>query len=1001
MQNTYSRFKLLAVISVFLFFYAIVVSAREHSTPRFILLALQQQEVHGTVTDQNGVPIPGVSVIIKGTNRGTVTNVDGEYNITAAPQGSLLFSYLGYKPSEVSIDGRREINILLVEDISSLEEVEINAGYYNTTRRESTGNISRVTAEEIQMQPVISPLQALQGRMAGVEITPGGSHPGMAFTIRIRGRNSLREDGNFPLYIIDGVPINSTPIESNSELGTSGMDPLNTLNLSNIKSVEVLKDADATAIYGSRGANGVVLITTKKGHGGRTGLEASIYTGVATVPNKLDLLNTQQYLQIRRQAFENDGIEPTTTNAFDLVLWDQERYTDWQELFFGGTSSLTNASLATSGGDENTSFRLGGSYHKQGTVYPADFDYQKITAGLNFRHVSENKKLEMDLSVNYGLDITDLVGNVDLSHNAFYLPPNAPGIFTEDGELEWQEWAEAGWENPLAGFFNTSKTQSNNLVSSLGISYKLIPGLSIKSNFGYTNLSSREIIKRPKRSYSPTSWENLDHSSLHLENGRKSWIVEPQLEYRGSVGTGNLNVLLGGTFQESDFRQFGLQGEGYVSESLIGNLTTAERIINANSQNTKYRYAAVFGRLGINWGEKYFLNFTGRRDGSSRFGPGKKVANFGAIGGAWIFSEDLFKEDRDSFLSFGKLRASYGITGNDQIGDYGYLDAYEATLGPGGLYPTQLSNPDYSWEINKKLEGAVELGFLKDHINLSVAWYRNRSSNQLIGYALPSTTGFATIQANLPATVENTGLEVELSTLNFLSKNFDWQTSFNFTLPKNELLEYPGIEQSSYANTYKVGHPLNISLLYQYEGLDPETGYYQVTDVNEDGKFDFEDRIVVQHFGREFSGGINNNITYKNLSLQFLWEFVKQDGLLTFFNAGSIGNQRAAVMGAFDDGSRYQQVSTSSQANNAYSRVLNSPFSIVDASYLRLKTFSLAYNLPSSVLQQLRLRNGKIFLNGKNLLTLTSYEGIDPEMPIGGTQFAGLRTITGGLQVQF
>ncbi len=1000
MENKYTRLKWLALIIIAGFLLFLAQAAFAGKKP-LLITSFIQQEIIGKVTDQVGLPLIGVTVMVKGSNTGTITNLEGIFQLPIPQNSTLVFSFIGYKTLEVPFNGEKKFNVTLEEDITSLGEVEINAGYYNTTRRESTGNISRITAEEIELQPVVSPLQALAGRMAGVEIVPGGDQPGMAPTIRIRGRNSIREDGNFPLYIINGVPINSTPIESNSLLGNTGIDPLNTLNLSNIESIEVLKDADATAIYGSRGANGVVLITTKKGKNQKTGLEARVYTGAATVPNRMDLLNTEQYLQLRKQAFINDQVEPDQYNAYDLVLWDQNRFTDWQDFYFGGTSSITDVNLSTSGGNENTSFRLGGSYHNQGTVYPGDFDYNKVTAGLNLNHVSKNKKLNIDLSVNYGVDNNSLVGFTDLSFNAFYLPPNAPKIFNEDGSLHWEDWAGAGLNNPLEGFFNTSTTQANNLVSSLGVSYQLIQGLTIRSNLGYTNFSSTEILKRPKRSYNPAIWESIAHSSSNLDVNRKSWIIEPQLLYTKNVGKGNLDALLGGTFQESNYISLSLQGQGYVSESLIGNLSAAESIPNAVNQNTSYRYAAIFGRLGFNWDKKYFLNLTGRRDGSSRFGPGKRLATFGAIGGAWIFSEEPLFKNNLSFLSLGKLRASYGTTGNDQIGDYGYLDAYEATIGPGGLYPTQLSNPDYSWEINKKLETALELAFLQNRINLSLSWYRNRSSNQLVGYTLPSITGFPTIQANLPATVENSGWELEANSLNLNNDNFRWQTSFNISFPKNELLSYPGIEQSSYANTFRVGSPLNIMLLYQYQGIDPETGYYSIADVNEDGRFDYEDRIVIQDLGRKFFGGINNNFTYKNFSVNFLWEFVKQEGSLSFLNPGNLSNQRDEVVQALNPGSSFQRISQSYEASVAYFDALESTFPLQDASFLRLKTFSIGYSLPSNFIQNIGLRDGKVFLTGQNLWTLTNYKGMDPEVPSGGTQFAGLQTITGGIQFNF
>ena len=960
---------------------------------------LLQQQITGTVTDQNGLPIPGVSIILKDTKRGVVTNMNGEYRITAPAKATLVFSYIGYKTRVVPIEGQEEINIQLEEDIAALGEVQINAGYYNTTRRESTGNIARVTAEEIENQPVISPLQALQGRMAGVEIIPGGSNPGTASTIRIRGINSLREEGNYPLYIIDGVPVNSAPVETNSIIGNAGLDPLNNLNVSNIESIEVLKDADATAIYGSRGANGVVLITTKTGKQRGSGLEARLYTGVTTVPNRLNLLNTQEYLEVRRLAFENDGVEPTAQNAYDLVTWDQDRYTDWQDFLFGGTAETTNANLSFSGGNDKTFFRLGGSYFSQGTVYPGDNTYNKITGNLNIDHLSEDEKLKISFSANYGVDINKLFWSNSLSSSTVLLPPNAPELFNNDGSLNWEEWAVADLENPLAGYYNRGRTETRNLLSNLGLSYQILNSLKIRLNAGYTYYESQELMKRPGRSYNPSAGE--PNNSFHLNSDRKSWILEPQLIFNQYFGDFNLDVIIGGTFQENTNSQVRYQGAGYVTESLIGNLDAAEQVINASSQTNQYRYAAAFARIGTNWKKKVFINFTGRRDGSSRFGPKNRFSNFGAIGAAWIFSEEELIENALPLLSFGKLRGSYGTTGNDQIGDYGYLDAYQATPGPGGLYPVSLANPSFSWEVNKKLEVALELGFLEDKLNLAISWYRNRSSNQLVGYPLPAITGFNTVQANLPATVENSGWELELSSINLNLDNFRWQTSLNFSVPKNSLVSYPNIEQSSYANTYRIGHPVNISLLYRYEGIDPETGLYRIADINGDGSFDYEDRVVIQDLTREYYGGINNNLSFKNFSLQFLLQYVKHEGMASFFNAGRPTNQRRVVLDALNSNGDIQRISQLPAFNQAYSNALNSNLPIQDASFLRLKTFSLGYNLPESLLKSFLLTKGKIFLTGQNLFTISPYEGLDPELSYSNTSFANLRTVTAGLQFNF
>lgn len=519
----------------------------------------------------------------------------------------------------------------------------------------------------------------------------------------------------------------------------------------------------------------------------------------------------------------------------------------------------------------------------------------------------------------------------------------------------------------------------------------------LKSSLGYTHYNSRELRKQPRRSYNPS--DAISHRSSHLNSIRDSWIIEPQLNYNYTFKKLNLNAIIGATFQENNDLLERFQGDGYASEALIGNIGAAENITNALRENTAYRYAAIFSRIGINRDSKYYLNFTGRRDGSSRFGPNNRFANFGALGTAWIFSEEKFIEKALPFLSFGKLRGSYGTTGNDQIGNYGYLDAYEATRGPGGLYPTSLANPDYSWEVNKKLEGGLELGIIKNRIRLGVSYYRNRSSNQLVGYPLPYITGFTSVQANLPATVENRGWELEFTSLNIDTESFRWQTSLNLTLPENELLSYPDIEQSSYANTYRVGSPLNISLLYEYTGLDPETGFYTIRDVNNDEAYDYQDRIIVRDQNREFYGGVNNSLSFKNFSLQFLWEFVKQDGRLTSFAAGTASNSTKLILSELEGESLYQQISQSIASQTAYNQVLKTTFPIRDASYVRLKTLSFAYQFSKNLIENTGIKNAQLFFHGQNLFTITSYDGMDPERP--GSGLGNLRTITGGLEINF
>ena len=668
---------------------------------------------------------------------------------------------------------------------------------------------------------------------------------------------------------------------------------------------------------------------------------------------------------------------------------------------FGETSKITNINLAASGGTASTIFRIGGSYHKEGSVFPGDLTYEKATGSFSLRHSGYDERLMINFSSNYGINNNNLFHGDSFIQDALFLPPNAPAIYKEDGSLNWEDNT---WDNPFALLINKSTSRVSNLITNLGISYKLFKGLMLKASAGYTRLTSDQLRKVPKSSFRPDIRQYREHSSSNISTERVSWIVEPQLVYSTTLGDGNLDGLLGVTFQQSENRNRAMIGTGFPSESLIGNLGAAEDVSVLNSRNTEYRYNAVFARLGYNWKQKYFINLTGRRDGSSRFGPNKRFANFGAVGGAWIFSEESFLTNAPRFLSFGKIRGSYGTTGSDQIPDYGYLDTYEATPGPGGLYPTQLTNPSYSWEENKKLEAAIELGFFQDKINLGASWYRNRSSNQLVGYPLPSITGFSSIQANLDATVQNTGWELELSTLNFQTKNFKWQTFFNLTIPRNKLIKFPEIEETSYANIYKVDHPLNISLLYRYQGINSESGLYTIEDVNDDGRLDYEDRVIIKNLGRKFFGGLSNNLAFKNFSVNFLWEFVKQDAAIQYFpSPGSMGNQPLYVYDAMEGGessSEIQKVSQSFEASLAYSDAFKTNHFYGDASFLRLKNLSVQYNIPDKIKNQLGLKEGKLFLNVHNLFTITNYKGLNPEFP-GGVTIPPLRTITGGFQMNF
>lgn len=963
--------------------------------------------ISGKVLDATGGVMTGVNVVEKGTTNGTSTNADGVYSIEASENGVLVFSFIGYKSIEEQVGGRAVIDVTLQEDQSVLDPVLVNAGYWKVNEREQTGSIARVTSKEIQQQPVGNPMAALIGRMPGVNIQQESGMPGSGFTIQIRGRNSLREAGNTPLYIVDGVPYPSTSVAVNySALGNPS--PLNSINPADIESIEVLKDADATAIYGTRGANGVVLITTKKGGPGKTKLDLSVYSGVGRVGHFMKLLNTQQYLTMRHEAFKNDGLDPQDYD-YDILAWDSTRYTDWQKVLIGGTSKITSAQLSFSGGSENTQFQFGMGYYGEGTVFPGDWGDKKLSAHIGASHQSANKRFSLSFQNSLVIDNNNLPLS-DQTSMALSLPPNAPALYKEDGTLNWENGTWPNYTNPMVYNLLKYSINSQNIVSNVNLRYEIFKGFSVKANAGYNLLNSKEVNLAPIAASDPI-FNTTSGYSDHTSGLTQTWIAEPQLEYQREIGGGQLTALVGSTFQQTTRTAESFRASGITNDALLENIASAATLQVIASNFTDYRYNAIFGRVNYNLKGIYLLNLTARRDGSSRFGPGKRFANFGAIGAAWIFSEQLFKGS--SVISYGKLRGSIGVTGSDQITDYGYLDSYSATTYPyqgrSGLVPTRLANPDYSWEKTTKGEIAVDLGFLNDRIGLNAAYYRNQSSNQLTGIALPRTTGFATIQSNLPATIRNTGLEVVLRSTNVNTPAFNWSTTVSVTVPRNKLVSYPNLDKSPSAATWEVGKSLNTTKTLHYTGVDPETGLYTYQDLDGNGYgMDLPgDLKATKMLGQSYYGALTNSIQYRGFDLTFMFQFVNQTGrnflgsLATFSVPGTATNQPVEVMNRWQkpgDIATIQKFTVDTPGYETYLAATYGDNLIVDASFVKLKNVSLSYSIPERLLKPLRLQTARIYFQGQNLITFTKFVGLDPEFPIP-TNLPPLRVFTGGIQV--
>jgi TonB-linked SusC/RagA family outer membrane protein len=974
--------------------------------------------VRGKIMNEDGEPLAGANIVVKGTVKGTTADAKGEFEIKELDENSILsISSVGYTLKNVPVKSKGSYSIILIKSESKLDEVQVIA-YGTTTQRYSTSSVNQVTYKDIEKQPVANPLAALQGRVSGLLITNTTGLPGGNVAVQIRGRNSIAA-GNDPLYIVDGVAFNSTPLNSSLPNAAGQASPFNSINPEDIESIVILKDADATSIYGSRAANGVIMITTKFGKAGPTRFTANVYSGVGKVAGRADMLDLHQYLQARRRSLAMDNVPAMLLPFYapDIVTWDTTKSTDWQKFLTGGSAPITNVEASVSGGSGNTRFLISGNYHKEGTVYPDnDLGYRRGGMHINIDNTSLNGKFRIGASASYTADNSKLIQR-DLS-TMYAMPPNFP-LYDSTGKLYF------GYiDNPVALLKQTSTGKTDNLIASTQLSYRIIPDLLFRTNLGYTKISRSDVAIYPKSSLNPLSGTTNSYAQFNNASG-STWLIEPQLDYIKQVKDNRLEALAGLTYQgrlnESNY----VQGIDYVNENLLQTISGAGSINAKSATHIEYKFASLFARLNYSLKSKYLANLSFRRDVSSRFGPGKRAGNFGALGAAWLFSKEELIKNALPFLSFGKLKGSYGIVGNDQIADYGYLSTYTSNNTNNAIYqgvatltPSRIANANYSWENTRKLDVSLNLGFLKDRILLDAGWFLSRSDNQLVQYPLPSQTGFIGYQANLPALVQNKGWEFELSVTPLKTKDYSWNIDLNLTLPQNKLVKFHNIANTAYASIYEVGKPLDLLKGFSYRGVDPGTGQALYLDVNKDGIIsNYVDYVTIGKRSPDAYGGFNNTFTYKRWEVDIFFQFVKQKafgaskGYSWFFNnftadavdAWQKPGQNASVPRVIAD-----FASPMFNPNGAYYATSSATFN--DASYLRLKNVYISYKLAPSWVRKIKAQSCKLYMQGQNLLTFTKYKGIDPETqgvpnPItfatDGSTLPPLRVFTGGIQITF
>ncbi|RFZ91103.1 SusC/RagA family TonB-linked outer membrane protein [Mucilaginibacter conchicola] len=983
------------------------------------------QNITGKVISQNNEPLPGITVSLVGTRLQTATDDKGKFSIALVSGSSQLrFTAADMEAVDLNVTDRKDILVIMKKRTSKLDEIQIVA-YGTNTQRYNLGSVTKVSADDIGKQAVSNPLEALQGRVPGLTISSTSGLPGSAFNVQVRGQNTLKASSALisprdnPLFIIDGVPFaaqNSNINQYNSVSAPGdggiynnsygGMSPFNSLNPQDIESIEVLRDADATAIYGSRGGNGVILITTKKGKAGKTDFNLNLRSGVSFTGKSMPMMNTQQYLAMRREAFANDGLEPNAElydpgYAPDLTVFDSTRYTDWKKFMLGNTAHNTNASASVSGGNTNTQFRIGGGFNRDTYIFPGDFADNRANFSSNIHHSSTDKRFNIDLTANYSYDKNNSSGSPNVL-SAFTLEPNSPELLDNKGNPVFDykgvilDGSYAGG-NPFSYLKRSYSITSTNLSANLLTSYEIVKGLTFRTSLGYNTFSANEYSNTPKVTLSPNL--NPVSSARFGVNNLSSWIIEPQLEYRKTSGKHALDILAGTTFQRNSSNRTDVTGSGYINDALLGSISGAATT-TASDAFSEYKYNAVFGRVSYRYDSKYLLNINGRRDGSSRFGPDKQFGNFGSVGAGWIFTEESLIKNKIPFLSYGKLRASYGITGSDAIDNYQYLSRWSPARYPyggnSGYIPVNLYNPQLSWASTKKLEIGLETGFLQDRLLLSAAWFRNRTGNQLVTTQLPDQTGFTSVYENLGAVVQNSGWEILLQASLLRGNGFNWNSTFNLTIPKNKLIAFPDIANSTYSTIYFIGKSVNSVTGFSYAGVNPETGLFQFTGANGQltsfpepaslGKLN--DYSIIGNTDPKFYGGWLNSFSFKGFQLDVFTEFKKQLGMnylaqVYSFLPGQEYNLPVSFLERWHTpGQQAEFQRLSSQYNDEYttaSNFLTSSGVYSDASYIRIKTATLSYNLPARVVSRLGLRGLRVYATAQNLFTITNYKGTDPE----------------------
>ncbi|MEX2513082.1 MAG: TonB-dependent receptor [Cyclobacteriaceae bacterium] len=964
----------------------------------------QNKTVTGTViAAEDEMTLPGVNVRIKGTSRGTVTDIDGRYSLTSSPEEILVFSYIGFLTQEILVENQNIIDVALQSDEKTLGEVVV-VGYGSITRGDLTGNIASLKGSEIANIPVPTFQEALQGRMAGVFVESSSGKVGEGVKIRVRGSTSI-SGGNDPLYVIDGMPV-----FSGTTIGKSN--PLADINFNDIESFEVLKDASAAAIYGARASNGVVLITTKTGTSGKSKFNIGIQRGISSPTRKKEFLNASQYVELMREAgYNNDlrnGIDPVNNPAeyedsgLEYVEDRLDRYsghtnwrednvdTDWQEQAFNPNAGVTNVNFSASGGDEKTRFYFSSAYDKQDGIMIRN-QFERISGRLNLDH---NISDHFTIGANFSLARTEStrLPEDNQFNNPIQLVALAPITPLRDEEGMLYDRPTATYYNSLIDSENAEwlSTSFRNINKIFG-EYHFTENLRFRSEFAVDIINQSDERFFGSRTITGQGTNGFGTSRY---NRIFSYNTNNYFTYSDTFAEiHDLEVVGGMSFQRTDDHYTRVDGQEFPLDDLR-TLASAAEIIEGTSKFTNHTFLSYFSRINYKYNNKFLMTLSARYDASSRFGPENKYGFYPAGSVGWIVSEEDFLNGNET-LSLLKFRTSYGLTGNAEIGDYDHLGLYDPVayaLRP-GLEPTQISNPALTWETTAQFDFGIEFGLFNDRITGELDYYDKNTSDLLLLVPIPGTTGFENQRKNI-GKMQNYGFEIVLNSANFTNQNFSWNTSFNFARNINRVRELAEGQNSippsntRFLNGIFIGESIGVFYGPEYAGVDPANGdalYFSNEEKTETtNDFNQAERMVVGDPNPDFFAGINNTITYKNLDLSFLFQGVFGNDI---YEGG--GGYYAANGDWFDNSTslqfnRWQNPGDETIIPQARLGTCNgcnaSSRYISDGSYVRLKTLSLGYNLPSNLLERMNLSSARIYLMAQNLLTFTDYLGWDPEV---------------------